>query len=670
MENRINDPAALKPEVLYWLISGIVLAGLPHWGRLPFWIPVIHTALLFFRIYIPAKHPRFWSAHKNLIGFVRLGILIIGVTGIYISYGSLAGRDVGIALLVMLAGLKVFEIKNHKDFYVSAYLGYFLVITNFFYTQTIPTAIYMFFIILIMTSGLIVYNDTEQKLNFFERTRFASALLIQSAPILLILFILFPRISGPLWGLPTDAHAGITGINDQMTPGTISKLVQSDEVAFRVTFKGAIPDQSKLYWRGPVLWKTDGRKWTTGSADTDKRPAPVRFKGELMEYDLTIEPTNTRWLFGLEMVTEAPQTMYLTHDRILKSEKPIRSRKAYKLISYADYFYDKKTGDRFERALALPEKNHLKTKRLGTRLREENTTQAEIVDAALAWLKDKDFVYTLNPPLITGDVVDDFLFEVRQGFCEHYAAAFVVLMRSAGIPARVVTGYLGGEVNPLGNYLIVKQYHAHAWTEVWLPDQGWVRIDPTSIVSPDRISDGIEMALPAAIIDIPLTFKNNATAIRLWQRLKNTIDVVNYQWAKWVLGYSPDRQKYFMALLGLYNFDWKKLTIAMVMLLVIVLALTGYLVVKGNRSPSDPTKRYYEIFCKKLAGLDIIKKPYEGPVDFSRRISRLRADLYHDSERITELYVAIRYKSENDKYSLFKKAVKSFSPPRLNVKSI
>jgi len=391
----------LNINQIMWLALGIVLASFPHWQRLPVWIPILHMGLLAARIYIPYKLPAFWSYQKNTINIIRLLVMFGGVIGVYGSYGSLAGRDVGVALLVLLAALKIFESKSKRDYYISTYLGYFLIITNFFYTQTIPTAVYMMFVIIIMTAGLIEFNDTEQQLSLVKRFKLSTTLLIQSIPILLVIFILFPRVNGPLWGMPKDAFTGITGIDDQMSPGTISNLVLSNEVAFRVTFKDKIPEQSKLYWRGPVLWQTDGRKWTMGKTESDRDSAPIAYTGEPIHYDVTIEPTNKKWLFGIEMVSKFPDNTYLTHDYQLKTLEPIRARKALTLISNSSYQLGAESITDLERGLKLPGLNHPRSREFAAELRNQYREPALIVQAALEWLHKENFVYTLKPPLMT-----------------------------------------------------------------------------------------------------------------------------------------------------------------------------------------------------------------------------------------------------------------------------
>jgi len=655
----------LNIHQIMWLALGVVLASLPHWHRLPLWIPISHVSLLAARIYIPYQLPAFWSQQKGTINIIRLIIMFTGVASVYGSYGSLTGRDVGVALLVLLAGFKIFESNSKRDFYISSYLGYFLIITNFFYTQTIPTATYMMFVIIIMTTGLIVFNDTEQQLTLLKRFKLSTTLLIQAIPLLLILFILFPRVNGPLWGIPKDAFDGVTGIDDQMSPGTISKLVQSNDVAFRVTFKDKIPEQSKLYWRGPILWHTDGRKWTTGKNKSDLEPSIVEFGGEPIHYDVTIEPSNKKWLFGLEMVSKPPDKTYFTHDFQLKTYEEIRTRKAFSLSSYSTFRLNKEKNSNIERGLMLPGTSHPKTRELASKLRDEFKEPALIIKAALEWLKDKDFVYTLVPPLMTDDMVDEFLFNTRQGFCEHYAAAFTIIMRAAGIPTRIITGYQGGEINPVGNYLIVRQHDAHAWTEVWLENKGWLRIDPTAIVSPIRVSEGINDALPEAIINIPLGLENSETALRLWQELRNTADMINYKWAQWVLGYSPEQQKRFLQHLGFNSIDWKNLTFSLFVFLGIIVAAIAIYIFRKTPETIEPARKYYDIFCKKMAAVGLARRSYEGPVDFAQRILTTRQDLESDTQNITNLYVLIRYCSDDNKLLQLKAAIKSFTPAKI-----
>ncbi len=651
----------LKLSDLVWLALAVLLAGIPHWQRLPVWIPVTHLGLLLLRVGVPYRFPRFWSEQETVIGVFKLLVVAVVTSGAYLTYGSLAGRDVGTAMLVLLASLKFFESRCRQDFYTTAWLGYFIVITGFFYSQTMLIAAYMLFVVMVMTTCLVGFNDTGQRLSLTAKSKLAGLLLLQSIPVLLILFFLFPRINGPLWGLPEDAHTGITGIDDQMAPGTISRLIYSDEVAFRVNFTDEIPEQSKLYWRGPVLSKTNGYSWTSGESRRRLMLKPIRYNGEAIRYDVIQEPTNKRWLFGLEMVEKPVDRSYFTGDYQLKSDDLIHARKAFSLTSYSDYHFGINSVRELERELVLPEASHPRARAFGSELRDQYQSPGEIVAAVLEWFGKKNFIYTLTPPLIRGDKVDNFLFGTRSGFCEHYAAAFTVLMRAAGIPARVVTGYLGGEVNPLGNYLIVRQYHAHAWAEIWLEEQGWVRVDPTSVIS-SRVSEGIESAIPETAIGIPLNLERNALAIKLWQRLRNTVDVLNYQWAQWVLGYDPGRQQRLLQKIGFDNIDWRTLTTLMMILLAIVMAGIAFFVFTKTVKPIDPAKLHYDIFCKKMAKIGFPRAPFEGPDTYAGRIALVRRDLGQDIRHITDLYVSVRYRSNRTEMERLKENIKSFSP--------
>ncbi len=656
------DPVALRQPVLGWLALAILLAGLPHWPRLPIWLPLMHIALLAARLYLPYRFARFWRARQSLIMLLRLLLAGAGAIGIYVAYGALTGRDAGIALLLMLAGLKIFESRTGRDFYVAACLGYFLVITNFFYDQAMHTAVYMFLVIIILTACLINFNDVQQRLGPAQRLKLSARLIMQSIPVLIVLFVLFPRVNGPLWGLPEDAHTGVSGIDDQMTPGAISRLVESDEVAFRVTFAGDIPPPARLYWRGPVLWQTDGRKWTPGW----QRPGPAnaRFSGEPISYEVIQEPTNKHWLFGLELVAGQPglpEKTYLTGDHQFKSSEPLKRRGNYALSSYPDYYLGVRSTRELEAALRLPAGYHAETRAFGRELRARHAEPERLVRAVLDWFKNENFVYTLTPPLLTGDSVDDFLFDTRLGFCEHYAASFAVLMRAAGIPARVVTGYQGGEINPLGDYLIVRQRHAHAWTEVWLGDKGWTRVDPTSVISA-RIDEGIENTIPEAIISMPLNLEKNRWAAGLWQGLRNTVDIVNYRWSQWVLGYGPERQQLLLQRIGFGNVDWKKLTFAMLALVAALILILAFYLFTGFTRPEDPARRYYGVFCRKMAKTGLPRKSHEGPDAYARRLYAERQDLQDDIQTITDLYILIRYRSDSGQLAALKAAVRSFSP--------
>jgi len=636
------------------------MAALPHSQHAPLWIIVFFLLLVSLRILVHIKKTT--SAKERTVSWFRISqllLIIVGAIGVYVKFGTLLGRDPGVSLLVLLAGFKILETHTARDFYIANFLGYFLIITNFFYTQSISTAAYMTITLLVITFSLLTFNDNGKALSQLGRAQYACMLLIQSFPLALILFVLFPRLSGPLWGLPEDAHSGKTGISDTMEPGALSQLVLSNEVAFRVQWKDKIPKLSELYWRGPVLWHTDGYKWSIGK-DIVAYPVDIAHSGSTINYTITIVPHNKPWIFALEMpVTLPPQTL-LTHDLQLHAKEPINKPQRYTLSASTDFHISKKNQFELFRALKLPEGYHEKTRLLVQSWQADGLSSLQIIDKALQMFNKDEFYYTLTPPLLTQDYVDDFLFSTKQGFCEHYASAFVVMMRAAGIPARVVTGYQGGTLNPVSDYMIIYQRNAHAWTEIWLDERGWTRIDPTAAVSPERINQGIENALPESIIDIPYLINKSIFARNIWQRLINNWDMVNHYWNEWVISYGPQRQIQFLRQFGIANADWKNLIIVLLVAMAIVLGIICLTIFTQKRNGKDPAKVLYDKFCSKLAIKGVQRRPNEGPIDFAKRASIKLGKYRIPIKEITSLYVTTRYHSQHTQLNALKEKVHSF----------
>ena len=425
-------------------------------------------------------------------------ITFAGTAGIIFNFHTLFGREAGVTLLVLLATLKLMELRNARDAMVLIYLACFIIITNFFYSQTIPTALYLLATMMVIVATWVQLQ--AQNIALKPRLRIAAVLLMQALPLTLILFILFPRVQGPLWGLPQDAYAS-TGLDERMSPGSLSRLGMSEAVAFRVTYNGKPPRRDQMYWRGPVLWNFDGRTWTPGISLPTIVP---KFTGldQAIDYVVTLEPHNKHWLFALdvpEKLTISDKVSVpaiLTNDFQLLNKEPVHARMRYAARSSLVYRANVQESERqLQRALQLPRQGDPRARQLAAQWRAGSKDDAAIINTALSYFSKNGFVYTLEPPLYGADGVDDFLFGARQGFCEHYASAFVFLMRAANIPARVVTGYLGGEFNDVGNYYIVRQSDAHAWAEVWLAGQGWVRVDPTGVIAPGRVERGLSASV-------------------------------------------------------------------------------------------------------------------------------------------------------------------------------
>ena len=632
-----------------WLLAALALAIAPHVPRLPVWITLLCLGVGAIRLITP-QLPARW---------LLLSLAIAALTGVYASYHTLFGRDAGVALLVVMLSLKLMEIRSLRDNMVAIFIGYFLVITHFLYSQSIPTGLYLMAAVLAITTALINLNRPGGPLDIQKNLRLATLMLGQALPIMLVLFVLFPRLPGPLWGLPVDAYEGMTGLGNTMTPGSISKLSQSAAVAFRVAFDGPMPKPDQRYWRGPVLDSFDGRVWSAAIAP-DWKAAPIAVAGQPVGYSLTLEPHNKRWLLALDMPAELPPASRLSAYYELLADTPVRQRLRYHAVSYPQYLTGMELGAREMRlALQLPPDINPKARELAHGWRLGAQEDSEIVRRALALFRAEAFFYTLTPPLLGANSVDDFLFRSRRGFCEHYAGSFVFLMRAAGIPARVVTGYQGGEPNPLGGYLIVRQYDAHAWAEVWLNHRGWVRVDPTAAVSPLRVELGLAAALPARE-SLPLMIRlDNAWLMQL----RFSWDALNNRWNQWVLGYSQERQYDLLSRLGFEMGSWKELALGLVASVgALLLALSGFMLWRRKPAGGDPATALYRRFCNKLARRGMVRRPNEGPLDFAKRIAVWRPDLAERVETISNLYVALRYQPhpQPDWLRHFRKLVWSF----------
>ena len=655
-------PFAGIPANMLWLVSGLSLCVVPHALRIPAWISVLFFIMAAWRLSVAGDNPHSLNKVNMLAPFFKLLMGFVILAGIFLSYGTLVGRDAGVALLILLAGMKLVEIKNERDYYIVIFIALFLILTNFFYSESLLTAAYMTLCVIVIMSALIGFNDPGRYLDTSRRFAVSGGLLLQAVPLMLVLFILFPRVSGPLWGLPRDAHSGLSGLDDEMTPGMISQLTLSDEVAFRVEFHGAVPDKTSLYWRGPVLWFTDGVKWTPAKPHAAEQQA--KLSGPAFTYTITLEPTNKNWLYGLEHVARPPESGRFSHDRQILTKSAVRRRIRYTLTSHTQYSLDASDAEVLSQALQLPPRHHLRARKLAETWRSSGLNDAALVARALHMFNDEEFYYTLRPPLLLSDSVDQFLFDTREGFCEHYAAAFVILMRAAGIPARVVTGYQGGTLNPVGNYLIVRQREAHAWAEVWLAGRGWVRVDPTSAVAPARIREGIAYALPESVVDMPLVLQNNALARNLWHRLRDTFDAINNRWNQWVLAYDNKRQSMFLSRLGLGRASWQDMLLYLLVTVALIMGGAALWLFRPTVKETDEAKLLYDRFCMKLSRLGMIRHSHEGPLDFARRAALKRADLGLMIEKISALYIRLRYGDYQEAMPEFKRHVAAFRPTK------
>ena len=633
----MKAPHPLAPELravnardLAWLIASLVLVIAPHALRAPWWLTLLTLCLFGWRLYFSlnrAPLPSRWLV---------LGVAAVAMLGVWIEFRTLFGRQSGILLLMLFSGLKLLETRTHRDAAIAVFLGYFLVITNFLYTQTIPTAAAMGAALFLLTATLIGFAAPQRPPRANLRT--AGLLLAHAAPAALALFLLFPRVQGPLWGLPQDAYTAMTGLSETMSPGTLSSLALSDSIAFRAEFQTAPPPQPVRYWRGPVLWDFDGRTWSIGPSFLVDFAPPRGGRGTY-RYEVVLEPHNRHWLFALETAASLPERARMSFDGQIVTGSPVRARMRYDLDSVlAPEPQPKETPGTLRRALRLPQGFNPRASALAAQWRSDSADDAEVLGRAIAFLRRGNYVYTLEPPLLGEDTVDEFLFSTKAGFCEHFSSAFVFLMRAAGVPARVVTGYQGGEANPVDSIITVRQSDAHAWAEVFLPGRGWVRVDPTAAAVPGRIESGMARAVPQAG-ELPLLMRPQLEWLR---GVRDRWEAVAHKWNVWVLGYNPERQRDLMSSIGMRDADWRTLTAALFTFLGAMTLLLLAWSLKRLARP-DPVQRAWRSFCRKLAARGVERSPSEGPRDFASRAARALPAARRSILRIGALYIALRY---------------------------
>jgi transglutaminase-like putative cysteine protease len=630
---------ALSTRSQTWLLAAVGLLVLPHLPRLPWWIGLLAVGVGLFKLVL-LRRPR----HRPPRPLLAL-LTVAASAGVFFSYGTLLGKQAGVALLVVMLALKLLELHTVRDARLLVYLGYFLVVTNFLFTQTIPIALYMFVATLVITATLSVITHSSRERPAGSHLRLAAVLLVQALPIMLVLFVFFPRVAGPLWGLPRDAYAGMTGLSDSMTPGAISSLAQSGATAFRVEFFGPAPEPALRYWRGPVLWHTDGRTWSPGRTGSypRQRPEAVQNRDQALRYAITLEGHDKPWLLALDLPVEISQRALYTVDFQWLAYRPVRERIRYEATSWPHYHTGPLDPPLRKAALQLPEHVSPRVQALARGWRDRADSDSAVVQQALEHFHTQPFVYTLQPPLLGDDPVDDFLFGTRRGFCEHYAAAFVVLMRSAGIPARVVTGYQGGEYNPVGDYWLIRQADAHAWAEVWLPDTGWQRVDPTAAVAPERIEHALDPGRQAAGAPARFRLAETGLLLRGWRQLQFAVDSVNNHWNQWVLSYGPQRQLELLAALGFRQASWREMALTLLLLTGgCLLGIALWMLVR-TPAPADPVLQAWQRFCSRLGRLGVQRAPGEGPRDLARRALAARPEVAAQVNAITGLYIALRY---------------------------
>ncbi|MCK8515769.1 DUF3488 and transglutaminase-like domain-containing protein [Methylonatrum kenyense] len=644
----------LPHRTLALLLLTLSAVALPHAVRLPVWITAGFVACALWRYLVARRGLRL--PHRGLL----LLATVAATGGIYLEYGTLLGLDAGVAILSAMLGLKLLELRRRRDTNVAIYLGYFLIVTQLLYVQSLPMFGYMLLLVWAMTTLLISANRPGGGAAPLEHGRLAATMLLQAMPIMLVIFLLFPRLPGPLWSMPDTDQTATSGLSEEMEPGSISELSLSDAVAFRVEFEDAPPQPRERYWRGPVLPDYDGRQWRQPEESDPALPVMEPLAGEI-RYTVTLEPHNRHWLIALDMPLQMDVSARVNSEYHVTSEQRISSRLRYTATSARNYRLGAELrDDTLARYRELPDDSHPRARELARDWQQQDDAPDAVIQAVLEHFAEQPFHYTLQPPLMPDDAVDEFLFDHQRGFCEHYAGAFTVLMRAAGIPARVVTGYQGGEINPSGGYMIVRQSDAHAWSEVFIEGEGWRRVDPTAWVAPERIELGLAEALEDTTGLSALSRREAG-----WTRtLQLRWDALNAAWDRWVLGYGPNLQQELLQRLGLAG--WRDALLAMTGAIVLLLVLIALLLFwpRTGRT-ADPAVRAWNRFCGKLAARGLPRQPQEGPIDYARRVAEARPELAEEVQRIAQRYVASRYQAPDrdaNHQAALERAVAAFRP--------
>ncbi len=646
----------IPPDSLAWLLAVMAFVIAPHTLQLPLWLSAAVVACGVLRIMLAYRGERLPGRT------VRVLAVAAATTGIYLSYGTIFGLDAGVAMLCLMAGFKVLELRSRRDVMVTLLLGYFLLVTHFLYDQSLFTAGYMLVAVCGLTTLLITTQQPTHRGKPLTHVRLAATMLAQALPIMVILFLLFPRVPGPLWSMPDDAGGATTGLSDEMSPGSISELSQSDEVAFRAEFENGPPVYPQRYWRGPVFSSYDGNTWRQADEDVNREPPDVQPVGEPLRYTVTLEPHDERWLLALDLATGVDREASFDAAHQLRQDDPLRERVRYAARSSLQYRLGTTLGDEARRHYThLPDDTHPQARDLAREWRADTADDTELVEHGLGHFRREPFSYTLQPPRLDEDSIDEFLFETRAGFCEHYAAAFTVLMRAADIPARVVTGYLGGRMNPAGDYMIVRQSDAHAWVEVWLEGEGWRSVDPTGYVAPERVERGLAGAVP----DTDPVPSGAFDADGIVQNLALRWDAVNAYWNRWVLAYGPNLQQELMERLKLDS--WQRMALALLGAMALSLGLVTAVLLLRNRDPApDPVAREWQRFCERLARAGLPRRPDEGPRDYAHRAAAQWPEHADTIQAIAARYQALRYglaSAESNDIRALRHAVKHMPSP-------
>lgn len=601
------------------VIGWIAFMQIPH---VPAWCSALAAGVLGWRTAITLRG-------QPLPGWPwRLGLLLLTLAATWFSHRTLLGRDAGVTLIVVLLALKTLELRARRDAFVVFFLGFFTLLTHFFFSQSLLTAAGILIALLGLLTALVNAHMPVGRPPLAQAARTAAGMAALGAPIMLVLFLLFPRMA-PLWGLPGDANTGRSGLSNRMQVGQIAQLVLDDAIAMRIRFEGEPPPQSQLYFRGPVLSDFNGVEWRplrSGFPASMALPANLSVSGEAVRYEVTLEPHQRRWLLTLDASPLAPEALGLnarmTPDLQWLAEAPVNQLLRYRAQSHTAFRHGPLDNNlALQDELTLPPGYNPRTLALAVELRRQYGAGPQAAPALVAAVLDRlrtgGYQYTLEPGVFGQHTADEFWFDRRTGFCEHIASSFVILLRAMDIPARIVTGYQGGELNGVDGYWTVRQRDAHAWAEVWLAGQGWVRVDPTSAVAPGRTGSLERLNAPGGVF----TGAIGAINPNLAAQLRATWEAINNRWNQWVLNYTQGQQLNLLKNLGFTSPSWNDL-ITVLLGVVVLVSVAGAGWQLWERQQHDPWLRLLERARQRLQRQGLAVGAADTPRQLAARVSQ------------------------------------------------
>jgi transglutaminase-like putative cysteine protease len=638
-------------NTLLWLFTTQILVLFPHITRTPWWVIVLLGLCIIWRLQVFRGR---WNFPRKII---KVGLLFAAIIGLVLSFPSFFGLEALVSVLLVAYGLKLLEMFQKRDGLILLYLSFFLIMTSFLFEQSIWLALFNLLVIAVVLTALSGLYQEQGHAFPGHSFRKSAVMVMQAIPLMVLMFVVLPRLPS-FWNIPLQKNTPKTGMSDSMSPGDFGRLTQSNEPVMRITFNGASPLSKDLYWRGLVFSQFDGRRWE-GSESAWGRSgghlAGVRHEGDKKEflrklsavglrestdqnqprvdYEVILEASQNPWLYALQNSIPDTKDIWVTYDHLFMKHGPVTQRYKYDAYSYPSLLSSAALPDwQRKNQLALPAASNPVAADKARRWRQESASDEAYIQRLMDWFH-AEFYYTLEPPTLGIHTVDEFLFETKKGFCEHFASSFVFMMRAAGIPARVVVGYQGGEWNPLEQYYLVRQYDAHAWAEVWLEGSNgkgvWKRFDPTFAVAPQRILDGFrDMFEDRGELDLPLLSLERYRDISFLNALRLNWETLNYHWARWVLGYDAERQLSFLTrLLGEYSVA-RLLFFSGLFIALLMGSLYGALWWQERDKTPDPVLRAYRRLCKRMGKRGIPPLAGETPDAYLLRVSQQAPERY------------------------------------------